>query len=74
VGDNDDYVTPQRLASFGNVRAIAVGGAHTLAVRGDGTVFSWGRSDFVSPTATVVQSHTRPIDPAYNACTCAAAH
>ncbi|MCE9667740.1 RCC1 repeat-containing protein [Myxococcus stipitatus] len=36
--------TPVRVASLGDVRAVAAGQRHSLALRDDGTVMSWGRN------------------------------
>ncbi|MCS6778048.1 MAG: dockerin type I domain-containing protein [Chloroherpetonaceae bacterium] len=37
-------LAPQEVSMFTGARAIAVGGAHTLALRRDGTVWAWGNN------------------------------
>jgi alpha-tubulin suppressor-like RCC1 family protein len=38
--------TPGKIPSFTSVKAIASRGYHTLALKNDGTVWSWGRGDW----------------------------
>jgi alpha-tubulin suppressor-like RCC1 family protein len=38
--------TPVRVAGLTDVRAIAAGGAHAMALLGNGTVATWGGNDF----------------------------
>ncbi len=38
-------LTPQQIAGFTDVVAIAAGADHSLAVKADGSVWSWGRND-----------------------------
>jgi alpha-tubulin suppressor-like RCC1 family protein len=40
----DSSVTPEIIRGLGGVTAIAAGGEHSLALRGDGTVWSWGEN------------------------------
>lgn len=37
-------LAPQEASMFTGARAIAVGGAHSMAVRQDGTVWAWGNN------------------------------
>lgn len=39
------FATPQTVSGLSNVRAIAVGADHALALRNDGTVWAWGMND-----------------------------
>jgi alpha-tubulin suppressor-like RCC1 family protein len=47
LGDasTDDALTPTPLTNIHSVVALADGGAHSLALRGDGSVWSWGADD-----------------------------
>jgi alpha-tubulin suppressor-like RCC1 family protein len=45
-GRNADHSTPGTVKDLRNVRAVAAGGSHNLALRNDGTVWAWGRNDF----------------------------
>jgi uncharacterized repeat protein (TIGR01451 family) len=58
-GDNDDgqlgdgttttwpgRMTPAQVAGLAGVIAIGAGNLHSLAVKGDGTVWAWGNNDF----------------------------
>jgi len=42
VGSPDLRATPAQVANLSGVTAIAAGGAHSVAVKGDGTVWAWG--------------------------------
>jgi alpha-tubulin suppressor-like RCC1 family protein len=41
-GRNADHSTPGTVKDLRNVRAVAAGGSHNLALRNDGTVWAWG--------------------------------
>lgn len=47
-GSNNNSSVPIRVgegvADFKNIKAIAAGGAHSLALKNDGTVWSWGKN------------------------------
>ncbi len=45
-GTNTDRTTPVRVSNLGDVRAIAGGGYHSLALKVDGTVRAWGDNFF----------------------------
>jgi alpha-tubulin suppressor-like RCC1 family protein len=42
LGDTDDRLLPVKLASVGDVVALALGTAHSCALRQDGAVWCWG--------------------------------
>jgi len=44
-GTLEDRLTPAPLSSIHSVTALADGGLHSLALRGDGSVWSWGAND-----------------------------
>ncbi|GAB4854316.1 hypothetical protein Ancab_022902 [Ancistrocladus abbreviatus] len=45
--DNEGEITPQLSGDLGRkIGGIAAGEAHTLALSGDGKVYSWGRGSF----------------------------
>jgi uncharacterized repeat protein (TIGR01451 family) len=44
-GTTEYHVSPSSFARIGQVRHIAGGGDHTLAVGADGIVYAWGRND-----------------------------
>ncbi len=53
LGDNagygtpaDDKSTPVQVASLTNIIAVAAGGYHSLALKNDGTIWSWGRDNY----------------------------
>ncbi len=43
--NNFTYLTPAQVLNLTNVKAIAAGGAHGVALREDGTVWVWGKND-----------------------------
>jgi uncharacterized repeat protein (TIGR01451 family) len=45
LGPNPNRVTPTKVESLTNVTAIKAGGAHTLALKSDGTVWGFGWND-----------------------------
>jgi len=45
IGGTDDALTPQPLPGINSVVALADGGAHSLALRADGSVWAWGADD-----------------------------
>jgi alpha-tubulin suppressor-like RCC1 family protein len=48
LGDNTttSHVQPAPPLNLGGVTAVAGGGEHTLALKGDGTVWTWGSNEF----------------------------
>jgi len=42
AADGTDSATPVEVAAITDVRALAAGGGHTCALRGDGTLWCWG--------------------------------
>ena len=40
-------ITPVKVIGLTGVVAISAGGFHTVALKGDGTVWAWGRSTLV---------------------------
>lgn len=50
LGNNDSQLlnsaTPVQVGKFADVIAVAAGGAHSLALSKDGTVWAWGNNEF----------------------------
>lgn len=68
VCDSDSIVTPTLVAALGDVRAIADGGDHSLALKSDGTVWAWGSNpaDQAGPIPPPVQPFTGTTDQFYS--------
>ena len=45
TGDTTNYAYPAQVFSISNVRHIAAGAYHSLALKEDGTVWAWGHND-----------------------------
>lgn len=46
LGNGDHQSSPQTIANSGDITALNAGGAHTLALRADGTALSWGLNQY----------------------------
>ncbi len=75
VGDGEIAIKtplPRRVVALDGVTTIAGGGAHSLALRADGTVWNWGSTDHgrIGNGQTKPDSQTTPIQvPGLNAVT-----
>ena len=45
--------TPGKVSGLNNVVSVSSGGVHSLAVKDDGTVWTWGRPDCCTPDRTI---------------------
>ena len=54
-GSHSEYVrtTPGKVSGLNNVVGVSSGAVHNLAVKDDGTVWTWGRPDCCSPDRTI---------------------
>jgi subtilisin family serine protease len=54
-GSHSEYVrtTPGKVSSLSSVAGVSSGGVHSLAVKDDGTVWTWGRPDCCTPDRTI---------------------
>ena len=61
-GSSSGYVTtPTQIASFGSVVAVATGTTHSLALKSDGTVWSFGKNDHAQLGDGTTTDRTTPV-------------
>ena len=60
-GCADPCISPVQVSGLSNVVRIAAGGSHSLAVKGDGTVWSWGLNDVGQLGDTTYTQRATPV-------------
>ncbi|UJF31315.1 RCC1 domain-containing protein [Paenibacillus hexagrammi] len=60
IGSNLSAQSPKQL-ELGDVSAISSGNAHTLAVKNDGTLWSWGQNYFGQLGSTGLDNQSMPV-------------
>jgi alpha-tubulin suppressor-like RCC1 family protein len=60
-GGGDVRATAVQVSGLAGVASIAAGGAHSLALKGDGTLWAWGYGDFGQLGNGAAGTHTTPV-------------